>query len=173
MQAFDRLKDFHPSDTVPSMPKGSSLSLRHRRTHASPGHAGGHGITAPGCSAWTPSAPRSFPTRPGGGTALRHSLSLQTNQCRLSLGHPPAANQSKVPEIPDQSPLQGSAFVNTAGKRPSRRVSGVGTAPCEAIRAHTHVRAAEDLWGFKLVLQKARQASVIHPVPRSKESRCD
>lgn len=46
-----------------------------------------------------------------------------------------------------------------------RLVSGVGTAPCRVIQAHTQVRAAEGLQGFKFILQKARQVPVIYPVP--------
>lgn len=46
-----------------------------------------------------------------------------------------------------------------------RLVSGVGTAPCRVIHAHTQVRAAEGLQGFKFILQKARQVPVIYPVP--------
>lgn len=57
-----------------------------------------------------------------------------------------------------------------------RLVSGVGTAPCKVIHAHMHVKAAEDLWGLKLVLQKAWQVSSIPPIPRRERldaiSRC-
>lgn len=47
-------------------------------------------------------------------------------------------------------------------------VSGTGTAPCKVVHAHTQVRAAEGLEGFKFVLQKAQQVPGIYPVPRNK-----
>lgn len=43
-----------------------------------------------------------------------------------------------------------------------------GQRSCKVIHTDRQVRAAEDLQGFKPVLQEAWQVSVVHPVPSSK-----